>query len=223
MDFAPYQDTDPERERALSPPPPGNRALSPSSRSAAKSPPPPNGAAAASHGQFTSSSLPAPSHFSDSYQDGGTREGFGGGGEGRAGGDLEGGRFGVDVNLFETSLPLRLDYEAMLAYLLLPPAGGVFLLVIEHKSDYVRYVARISRSNGMESLADPTQYSRFHAWQSSLLFSAIFVLHLIFSWSQILSWMLFAVDLCIMAFLAFRAYTDGKAFSIHYKSFRPEN
>ena len=46
----------------------------------------------------------------------------------------------MDVNLFETSLPLRLDYEAMLAYLLLPPAGGVFLLVVEHKSDYVRYV-----------------------------------------------------------------------------------
>lgn len=44
----------------------------------------------------------------------------------------------MDVNFFETSLPLRLDYEAMLAYLLLPPAGGVLLLVLEHKSDYVR-------------------------------------------------------------------------------------
>ncbi len=44
------------------------------------------------------------------------------------------------MNLFETSLPIRLDYEAMLAYLLLPPAGGVLLLVAEHKSDYVRYV-----------------------------------------------------------------------------------
>ena len=44
------------------------------------------------------------------------------------------------MNLFETSLPLRLDHEAMLAYLALPPAGGVFLLVMEHKSDYVRYV-----------------------------------------------------------------------------------
>ena len=51
---------------------------------------------------------------------------------------MEDGR--LDVNLFETSLPLRLDYEAMLAYLLLPPAGGVFLLVVEHKSDYVRCV-----------------------------------------------------------------------------------
>ena len=33
---------------------------------------------------------------------------------------------------------MRMDYEAMLAYLLLPPAGGVFLLLMEHKSDYVR-------------------------------------------------------------------------------------
>ena len=49
------------------------------------------------------------------------------------------------MNLFETSLPIRLDYEAMLAYLLLPPAGGVILLVMEHKSDYVRYV-RIFRA-----------------------------------------------------------------------------
>jgi hypothetical protein len=53
---------------------------------------------------------------------------------------MESGR--LNVNLFETSLPMRLDYEAMLAYLLLPPAGGVLLLVLEHKSDYVRYVER---------------------------------------------------------------------------------
>ena len=46
----------------------------------------------------------------------------------------------MNINLFETSLPIRLDYEAMLAYLLLPPAGSVFLLVVEHRSDYVRYV-----------------------------------------------------------------------------------
>lgn len=44
------------------------------------------------------------------------------------------------MNEFETSLPIRLDYEACLAYLLLPPAGGVLLLVLEQKSDYVRYV-----------------------------------------------------------------------------------
>lgn len=57
------------------------------------------------------------------------------------------------MNLFETSLPMRLDYEAVVAYLLLPPAGGVLLLLMEHKSDYVR----------------------FHAWQSSLLFTFVFV------------------------------------------------
>lgn len=60
--------------------------------------------------------LPPPTHFSN--------------------GDPESGR--ANINLFETSLPLRLDFEAMLAYLLLPPAGGVLLLVLERKSDYVR-------------------------------------------------------------------------------------
>ena len=52
-----------------------------------------------------------------------------------------GGSRGRDaLNDFETSLPLRLDYEACLAYLLLPPLGGVLLLIGEWKSDYVRYV-----------------------------------------------------------------------------------
>ena len=87
---------------------------------------------------------------------------------------------------FQTSLPLRLDYEAMLAYLLLPPAGGVLLLLLEHKSDYVR----------------------FHAFQSSMLFSGIFVLHLILSWSSVLSWLLFGVDLVIISFLSVHAYRD---------------
>lgn len=93
---------------------------------------------------------------------------------------------GQSLEAFQTSLPIRLDYEAMLAYLLLPPAGGVFLLLVEHKSDYVR----------------------FHAWQGSMLFSILFVLHLCFSPSRILSWMLFVVDLVLMAFLASRAYRD---------------
>ncbi len=29
----------------------------------------------------------------------------------------------------------------MIAYILLPPAGGVLLLLLEHKSDYVRLVS----------------------------------------------------------------------------------
>ena len=112
MDFAPYQDANPETERALSPPP-ARRSLS---RSPVNSPP------NRTSDPFTS--LPHPSQYSDHG----------------VGADLEGGR--STVNLFETSLPIRLDYEAMLAYLLLPPAGGVLLLVLEHKSDYVRYAIK---------------------------------------------------------------------------------
>ena len=123
MDFAPYQDTAPENSRALSPPPPPRS----SSRSPAPKSSSPN---RPSTDPFYSASLPPPSHFSD--------EPRGGDGGGFGNGDIESGR--VNVNLFETSLPIRLDYEAMMAYLLLPPAGGVFLLVVEHKSDYVRYV-----------------------------------------------------------------------------------
>lgn len=93
-----------------------------------------------------------------------------------------------DVDMFTTSLGWRLDYEACLAYLLLPPAGGVLLLVLEHQSDYVR----------------------FHAWQSSLLFAFLFVLHVIFSWSGWISWLLFAGDVGFIALLTWRAYLDGK-------------
>ena len=121
MDFAPYQDTSPETVRALSPPPRRSSSRSPNPTSPSPNRLPTN--------PFLESALPPPSHFSnDGLSNGGGR-----------GGDIEGERL-MNVNLFETSLPLRMDYEAMLAYLLLPPAGGVFLLVVEHKSDYVRYV-----------------------------------------------------------------------------------
>jgi uncharacterized membrane protein len=53
--------------------------------------------------------------------------------------------------------------------------------------------------------------SRFHAWQSALLFSAIFVLHLIFSWSTFLSWLIFVGDLGLIGFLTVKAYRDGKS------------
>jgi len=91
------------------------------------------------------------------------------------------------VNQFETSLPIRLDWEAVMAYILLPPAGGVFLLITEHKSDYVR----------------------FHAWQSALLFAFLVVLHVIFSFTKIISFILLAVDLVLIAFLSLRAYKDA--------------
>jgi uncharacterized membrane protein len=60
-------------------------------------------------------------------------------------------------------------------------------------------------NDGMVLMGD-----RFHAWQSALLFSAIFVLHLIFSWSAFLSWLIVIGDLGLIGFLTFRAYRDGK-------------
>jgi len=75
----------------------------------------------------------------------------------------------------------------MLAYLLLPPAGAVLLLILEHKSDYVR----------------------FHAWQGALLFSALVVVHFILSFSRWLSWGLFGVDVGLMGYLSWKAYIDG--------------
>ncbi|OQD76205.1 hypothetical protein PENDEC_c005G06725 [Penicillium decumbens] len=113
-----------------------------------------------------SADLPSPSHF-----------GHGNTGFGR---DVEGGH--VSLGAFETSLPIRMDIEAMLAYLLLPPAGGVFLLLMEHKSDYVRH--------------------------SSMLFSVLFVIHLIFAWSSFLSWILLIIDLVLIGFLGMHAYRD---------------
>jgi len=55
------------------------------------------------------------------------------------GNDEERGRRG-EMDVFETRLGLRMDVEACLSYLALPPVGGVLLLILEHKSDYVRYV-----------------------------------------------------------------------------------
>ncbi|CUS14848.1 unnamed protein product [Tuber aestivum] len=91
------------------------------------------------------------------------------------------------INQFETSLPIRLDWEAVMAYVLLPPAGGVLLLILEHKSDYVR----------------------FHAWQSSLLFAFLVILHLIFSFSAFLSYSLLLADLGLIGYLGFHAYVDA--------------
>lgn len=109
MNFAPYQDQSPELERALSPPPTDSRRVaSPNLRS-----------------PRASADLPSPSHF---VRGGNSNSGFGR--------DVEEGN--VSLGAFETSLPIPMNIEAMLAYLLLPPAGGVFLLLAEHKSDYVR-------------------------------------------------------------------------------------
>ncbi|OGM39254.1 hypothetical protein ABOM_012065 [Aspergillus bombycis] len=124
------RDESPEVERAMSPAlGDANRVKSPIIRSPVGSPPVPG---------LVPNALPSPTHFVGGVQPGAT--GFGNSGYG---GDVERGRW--NMGAFDTSLPIRMDFEAMLAYLLLPPAGGVFLLLVEHKSDYVR----------------------FHAWQSN--------------------------------------------------------
>jgi hypothetical protein len=145
--FAPYQDVPPERER--------ERALSPqlNIRSPTLSPRPEQqrsrniGTAAAAspiaspqpnHGGF----FPANGGWSnteDQAEQGNARPSGFGGGRG-------------DVDLFETSLGIRMDWEACLAYLALPPLGPVVLLIMEHKSDYVRYVtAGCVRSSMMDA------------------------------------------------------------------------
>ncbi|KAF2457773.1 hypothetical protein BDY21DRAFT_363394 [Lineolata rhizophorae] len=186
MDFAPYQDASPERNRALSPPPPTSPRTSPR-----PSVNPPRSA------NIGTAAMASPAPHSGGGGGGGNPyfggdgsgwAGGGGGGDGGRGGSIGG--FGgprEDVDVFETRLGIRMDYEACLAYLLLPPAGGVLLLVLEHRSDYVR----------------------FHAWQSSLLFTFMFIVHVIFSWSSVISWLLFVIDLVLIAWLVYRAYRDA--------------
>lgn len=130
MDFAPYQDNPPETNRCLSSTIPGNSdsapgheytSTIPSTENLLVNPWKPN--------TFQSEIL----YNHEAFEDDLTREGpvF-------SAVERESGR--DELNEFETSLSMRIDYEACLAYLLLPPAGSVFLLLIEQKSDYVRYV-----------------------------------------------------------------------------------
>lgn len=158
MDFAPYQDESPEIERALSPP-------AANLRSPRGSPP-----------------VQYPGHFTGT--NGGRTTGFGNTHFGR---DVEGGRLNLEA--FDTSLPIRVDVEAMLAYLLLPPAGSVFLLLVEHKSDYVRYVKDIIHYMLFEPFRDRLRWlmvvrCSFHAWQSSMVFTALFV-RILYSFSRL--------------------------------------
>ena len=128
MDFAPYQDTAPDQRRALSP-----ASSTTPRRELSRSPP--AGIQRNIASAIQSSQLPPPSHFgADIENDAPDAETYGNTG------DIvgSGGSRRYHVNLFENSLPMRLDYEAVAAYVMLPPAGAVILLLIEHKSDYVR-------------------------------------------------------------------------------------
>ncbi|KAF1813086.1 hypothetical protein P152DRAFT_396259 [Eremomyces bilateralis CBS 781.70] len=156
--FAPYQDAPPEQARAMSPP------LQGTSPRRVASPP-----------ISRPLSPPVPTRSPVSYPRADEQSG-----------GIDRGRDAVD--LFATKLGLRMDIEACLAYLLLPPAGPVMLLVFESWSDYVR----------------------FHAWQSSLLFAFLFIIHIIFSWTSIISYLLLVVDILLIAWLTYRAYSDAE-------------
>ncbi|KAI9663382.1 MAG: hypothetical protein M1831_002666 [Alyxoria varia] len=170
MNFAPYQDEPPEGDRATSPQP-SHKNQNNDTTQARTNQKPPNNAA-----ESRQEHLPSPEDFENNISV--PRGGFGNG-------------MGADernMDVYSTSLPIRLDFEACLAYLLLPPAGGAILLLFEHKSDYVR----------------------FHAWQSSLVFTCLFLFHLIFSFTKVISFFLLALDLTLIAFLTLHAYRDAE-------------
>ncbi|CAM1507389.1 Fc.00g070300.m01.CDS01 [Cosmosporella sp. VM-42] len=178
MDFAPYQSSPPEHSRVASP----ENAASPRHSYEARRP-------------FSPVKSPPPLQHPQPHR-GWT--GFDGQGSSWAAGGADNrvfaapnpmpGAYPAEVSEFDTSLGMRLDYEACLAYLVFPPLGAIILLILERNSDYVR----------------------FHAWQSALLFTAIMVFHLILSWSTFLSWVFFIADMALIAFLALRAYRDAE-------------
>jgi hypothetical protein len=165
MDFAPYQSSPPEHTRTFSPPH-SERASPRTSFDQAgarvwgqRSPPPLH------HPQpqraWSGDGIRSPPAGADGYQSPPQQayqyqqqaqqqqqaQGWGGGnGMGDYFGSL-GQREGM-VSEFDTSLGLRLDYEACLAYLAFPPLGAILLLILERKSDYVRYVQEDERLEG---------------------------------------------------------------------------
>ncbi|EGP89697.1 unnamed protein product [Zymoseptoria tritici ST99CH_1E4] len=191
--FAPYQASPPESVRAKSPPP--ARTSIDSSRpqaashtrniSAVSNASDPWAAARAQR-------LPSPSQYADEDEGYTDLEGGGARPYNNRYNDYIGstalqGAGQTSTSIFETSLGIPIHVEACLAYLILPPAGGVVLLLFEHKSDYVR----------------------FHAWQSALLFSTMFFIHIIFSWTKVVSWMLFVVDMAAIVYLAAGAWRNA--------------
>lgn len=191
MNFAPYQSSPPESTRALSPPPERSRRASPHKSSNAPNSTPSFGASiidklrGRSHNGYQSLD-PETSHSNDNdiynndpldeYNDSSSR--------------LRGtaNRNERHTAIYQSSIGLRIEHEAVLAYILLPPAGPLALLIFEQKSDYVR----------------------FHAWQSALLFTFAGVLHLLFSWSRVLSYFLLVGDLAAMAYLTWFAFRDAE-------------
>lgn len=157
MDFAPYQSSPPEHGRTLSP---THDTTSPRasfdavrnvfSRASQPSPPP------LQHPQpqraWSGDGIRSPFGGAAGYHyqspDAGHRAGVAGlsGGMGDYFNAL-GSREGM-VSEFDTSLGIRLDFEACLAYLAVPPLGAILLLILERKSDFVRYAVLSSTCRG---------------------------------------------------------------------------
>jgi hypothetical protein len=146
MDFAPYQSSPPEHNRPFSPPTAADGALSPRASLDRTSRP-----FSPSQRNISSYSPPPLQHPQPQrawqHHEYASEDGFGnvsagvdvgmgmGMGMGMGVGGHEAGTF---VSEFDTSLGLRLDYEAVLAYIGIPPLGAIVLLILERKSDYVR-------------------------------------------------------------------------------------
>jgi uncharacterized membrane protein len=183
VNFAPYQSSPPESTRVASPP-----LRSPTASPKLHQPKPQRNISSIADREdpwaaARAQRLPSPSQYADDeYTDleSGQRNDY-------LDSSVEAPAYTGNASGFETSLGISLQLEATLAYLLLPPAGGVVLLIFEQKSDYVR----------------------FHAWQSALVFTAALLLHIIFSWTSIVSYMLLVGDLVLIAYLAWGAYSNA--------------
>ncbi|KAI8717379.1 hypothetical protein NCS52_00813500 [Fusarium sp. LHS14.1] len=178
MDFAPYQSSPPEHSRVTSPehasPRPSydaRRSFSPVASPPPLQHPQPQRGWGGFDGQAAGWAAISPDNRA-----------FG------ASSTMPGAYPAAEVSEFDTSLGMRLDYEACLAYAAFPPLGAIILLILERNSDYVR----------------------FHAWQSALLFTAIMIFHLVFAWSTFLSWLFFLCDIALIAVLTLRAYKDAE-------------
>ena len=134
MDFAPYQSSPPETTRIASPdyqaasPRASTDARRPFSPANARSPPP--------------LQQPQPQRGWNGFdgQDSSWGAGPSVGMTSSAQGAAMPGAYPAEVSEFDTSLGIRLDYEACMAYLLCPPLGAIGLLIMERNSDYVRCV-----------------------------------------------------------------------------------
>ncbi|EGF79743.1 hypothetical protein BATDEDRAFT_89137 [Batrachochytrium dendrobatidis JAM81] len=93
----------------------------------------------------------------------------------------------VRVNKYETSMPLRLDIAAALAYAL-GPVTGILFLIFETKNDYVR----------------------FHSWQSALVFVSIMAVHAFLGlFSSTMAWLIFGLEITLALWLGYQAYVNS--------------